>query len=162
MSRLTIRAEEDGVKAAWYGERDVFLEGEVGYAEADKLAHYEDLEEQLEKLYGGMMPLDEIVENLNRIVQNGEEKLDYARILTNAEAEKWDKWKDLEEQGRLIELPCEKVYCIINYNSPKYAFIDSIPIETMLIYDLKHIDNGNIFFSTKEKAETKLAEVKGK
>lgn len=50
------------------------------------------------------MPLDEVVENLNRIVQNGEEKLDYARILTNAEAEKWGKWKDLEEQGRLIEV----------------------------------------------------------
>lgn len=46
MSRLTVRAEEDGVKAVWYGERDVFLEGEIGYAEADKLAHYEDLEEQ--------------------------------------------------------------------------------------------------------------------
>lgn len=35
----------------------------------------------------------------------GEEKLDYARILTNAEAEKWDKWKDLEKQGRLIVTP---------------------------------------------------------
>lgn len=81
----------------------------------EKLAHYEDLEEQLEKLYGGKMPLDEVVENLNRIVQNGEEKLDYARILTNAEAEKWDKCKDLEEQGRLIELPCavgDTVYLI--------------------------------------------------
>ena len=127
----------------------------------EKLAHYEDLEEQLEKLYGGKMSLDEVVENLNRIVQNGGEKLDYARILTNAEAEKWDKWKDLEKQGRLIELPCEKVYRIMNYDSPKYAFIDSIPIEMMLIYDLKHIDNGNIFFSTKEKAEAKLAEMEG-
>ena len=124
----------------------------------EKLAHYEDLEEQLEKLYGGKMPLDEVVENLNRIVQNGEEKLDYARILTNAEAEKWDKCKDLEEQGRLIELPCEKVYHIINYGSPNHAFIDSIPIVMMPIYDLKHIDNGNIFFSTKEKAEAKLEE----
>ena len=127
----------------------------------EKLAHYEDLEEQLEKLYGGKMSLDEVVENLNRIVQNGEEKLDYARILTNAEAEKWDKWKDLEKQGRLIELPCEKVYRIMNYDSPKYAFIDSIPIEMMLIYDLKHIDNGNIFFSTKEKAEAKLKGMEG-
>lgn len=127
----------------------------------EKLAHYEDLEEQLEKLYGGKMSLDEVVENLNRIVQNGEEKLDYARILTNVEAEKWDKWKDLEKQGRLIELPCEKVYRIMNYDSPKYAFIDSIPIEMMLIYDLKHIDNGNIFFSTKEKAEAKLKGMEG-
>lgn len=46
MSRLTRRAEADGVKAVWYGNREVFLEGEPGYAEADKLAHYEDLEEQ--------------------------------------------------------------------------------------------------------------------
>ena len=46
MSRLTRRAEADGVKAVWFGNREVFLEGEVGYAEADKLAHYEDLEEQ--------------------------------------------------------------------------------------------------------------------
>ena len=54
----------------------------------DKLAHYEDLEEQLEKLYGGRLSLDNVVDNLNRIVQNGEERLDFARILTNAEAEK--------------------------------------------------------------------------
>lgn len=45
MKRLTRRAEADGVKAVWFGNRDVFLEGEVGYAEADKLAHYEDLQE---------------------------------------------------------------------------------------------------------------------
>ena len=45
MSRLTRRAEADGVKAVWYGNRECFLEGEVGYEEADKLAHYEDLEE---------------------------------------------------------------------------------------------------------------------
>lgn len=70
-------------------------------------------------------------------------------------------YEDLEEQGRLIELPCEKVYRIINYDSPKYAFIGSISIEMMPIYDLKHIDNGNIFFSTKEKAEAKLKEMEG-
>ena len=68
------------------------------------------------------------------------------------------RYKDLEEQGRLIELPCEKVYRIINYDSPNHAFIDSIPIVMMPIYDLKHIDSGNIFFSTKEKAEAKLEE----
>lgn len=69
-----------------------------------KLAHYEDLEDQLEKLYGGKLSLDDVVDNLNRIVQNGEEKLDYARILSNSEAEKWDYWKALEEQGKLMEV----------------------------------------------------------
>ena len=160
MSRLTVRgatSQRDINRLFELSNDNQFGRNEAYY----KLQHYEDLEEQLEKLYGGKMPLDEVVENLNRVIQNGEEKLDYARILTNAEAEKWDKWKDLEEQGRLLELPCEKVYRIMNYDSPKYAFIDSIPIEMMLIYDLKHIDNGNIFFSTKEKAEAKLAEMEG-
>ena len=70
------------------------------------------------------------------------------------------RYKDLEEQGRLVELPCERVYRIINYDSPKYALVDSIPIEMMPIYELKYIDNGNIFFSAKEKAEAKLKELK--
>ena len=96
-------------------------------------------------------------EELDKCIECGKEHEQLAGWL-----EELQRYKDLEEQGRLIELPCEKVYCIINYNSPKYAFIDSIPIETMLIYDLKHIDNRNIFFSTKEKAEAKLEEVKGK
>ena len=96
-------------------------------------------------------------EELDKCIECGKEHEQLAGWL-----EELQRYKDLEEQGRLIELPCEKVYCIINYNSPKYAFIDSIPIETMLIYDLKHIDNGNIFFSTKEKAKTRLEEVKSK
>ena len=45
MGRITRRAEVEGVKAVYYGKNDVFLEGEPGYVEADKLAHYEDLEE---------------------------------------------------------------------------------------------------------------------
>lgn len=105
MSRLTVRgatSQRDINRLFELSNDNQFGRNEAYY----KLQHYEDLEEQLEKLYGGKMPLDEVVENLNRVVQNGEEKLDYARILTNAEAEKWDKWKDLEEQGRLLELPC--------------------------------------------------------
>lgn len=121
-----------------------------------KLAHYEDLEEQLEKLYGGKMPLDEVVENLNRIVQSGEEKLDYARILTNAEAEKWDKWKDLEEQGRLIELPClpnEEVWLSnkrFGTHKMMYASREAI---------VRAIEAGNVIGYTKEAAEAKLKEM---
>lgn len=66
MSRLTIRAEEDGVKAVWYGERDVFLEGEIGYAEADKLAHYEDLEEQGRLIELPCLPNEEVWESNKR------------------------------------------------------------------------------------------------
>ena len=130
----------------------------------EKLAHYEDLEEQLEKLYGGKMPLDEVVENLNRIVQNGEEKLDYARILTNAEAEKWDKWKDLEEQGRLIELPCkvgDKVYSVhsAGLSHAVIAEVDTDAFFLMLCVAEGRI--GKTVFTTKEAAEAKLAEMEG-
>lgn len=62
MGRLTRRAEADGVKAVWYGKRDVFLEGEVGYTEADKLAHYEDMEEQgrlIEQKHGTWLEADD-------------------------------------------------------------------------------------------------------
>ena len=154
MSRLTVRgatSQRDIDRLFELSNDNQFGRSEAYY----KLQHYEDLEEHLEELFGGKMPLDEVVENLNRVVQNGEEKLDYARILTNAEAKKWDKWKDLEEQGRLIELPCENVYRIMDYGSPDHAFIDSIPIETMPIYDLKHIDNGNIFFSYQRRSRSK-------
>ena len=118
-----------------------------------KLRYYEDLEEQLEKLYGGKMPLDEVVENLNKIVQNGEEKLDYARILTNAEAEKWDKWKDLEEQGRLIELPClpdEEVWI----SNKRFGTHKTMYASRGAIVDT--IEAGCAIGYTKESAEAKL------
>ena len=101
--RLTVRAEADGVKAVWYGGRDVFLEGEVGYAEADKLAHYEDL----------------------------------------------------EEQGRLIELPCkpfEKVWVA----HPKFSIH-----QTMFCcntHTLETMEAGYVIGYTKEEAEEKLKE----
>ena len=128
-----------------------------------KLAHYEDLEDQLEKLYGGKLSLDDVVDNLNRIVQNGEEKLDYARILSNSEAEKWDYWKVLEEQGRLITLPCKVGDTVweIHTANDVYAIaphkVNSIPYCTLVNKRL-----GETVFLTKEEAEAKLAELKGK
>lgn len=64
----------------------------------NKLAHYEDLEERIEKLFDGKISLNEAVEEIEKKV-HGEEVFRYSRILTNAEAEKWDRWLGLEEQG---------------------------------------------------------------
>lgn len=63
-----------------------------------ELQHYKDLEERIEKLFDGKISLNEAVEEIEKKV-HGEEVFRYSRILTNAEAEKWDKWLDLEEQG---------------------------------------------------------------
>ena len=123
-----------------------------------KLRYYEDLEERLEKLYGGKMPLDEVVENLNRVIQNGEEKLDYTRILSNAEAEKWDKWKDLEKQGRLIELPClpnEEVW----ESNKRFGAHKTLYASREAIVGA--IEAGYAIGYTQEAAEAKLKEMEG-
>ena len=160
MNRLTLKDWENPKSLMWIKLGLIPMRNEVYRSSLSdalrKLAHYEDLEEQLEKLYGGKMPLDEVVENLNRIVQSGEEKLDYARILTNAEAEKWDKWKDLEEQGRLIELPClpnEEVWLSnkrFGTHKMMYASREAI---------VRAIEAGNVIGYTKEAAEAKLKEM---
>ena len=113
--------------------------------------HIEDLAES----YGiatEHMEMGEVKEYAGHC-QRQEETLTYLKELQH--------YKDLEEQGRLIELPCDRVYRIMNWDSPKSAFVDSIPIEMIPIYDLKNIDNGKWLFSTKEEAEAKLAELKG-
>ena len=155
MSRLTVRgatSQRDIDRLFELSNDNQFGKNEAYY----KLQHYEDLEEQLEELFGGKLPLDKVVETVNRTVQNSEEKLDYARILTNAEAEKWDKWKDLEEQGRLIELPClpnEEVWLSnkrFGTHKMMYASREAI---------VRAIEAGNAIGYTKEAAEAKLKEM---
>ena len=55
MGRLTRRVEEDGVKAIYINEKsggdfECFLENEYGYKTVDKLAAYEDIIDEPEKL----------------------------------------------------------------------------------------------------------------
>ena len=55
MGRITRRVEEDGVKAIYINEKagedfECFLENEYGYKTVDKLAAYEDIIDEPEKL----------------------------------------------------------------------------------------------------------------
>lgn len=76
--------------------------------------------------------------------------------------EKLKEYEDLEEQGRLIKLPCEDVYYIVDINNPRYAMVMQRPIRELAIYEIEDIDkNGCKYFSTKEKAEAKLKELRG-
>ena len=165
--RLTQRAEEDGVKAVWYGNSDVFLEGEAGYAEADKLAQYEDLgftpEEiaLLAKFYKEHTPVSSITADMKMVANSIE----------------LQRYKDLEKQGKLIELPCavvDTVYCLAQYAEKGELadnfFINEIQISsfefnrqlTLTIYDLDGIDYTlDDIFLTKEEAEAKLKELRG-
>lgn len=69
----------------------------------DKLAEYEDLEERLNGV-----SVKEIVNGFIKTVESQtNEEYKHGRILTNTEADKWNEYKRLEEQGLLLRLPCK-------------------------------------------------------
>lgn len=71
------------------------------------------------------------------------------------------EYEDLEEQGGLVKLPCKDVYFVIDINNPKYAMVMKRPIRELAIYEIEDIDKENRkYFSTKEKAEAKLKELR--
>lgn len=76
--------------------------------------------------------------------------------------EKLADYEDLEEQGGLVKLPCNDVYFIVDINNPKYAMVMKRPIRELAIYEIENIDkSGCKYFSTEEKAEAKLKELRG-
>ena len=75
------------------------------------------------------------------------------------DVDKLAHYEDLEEQGRLIELPCkvgDRVYEIYRFCIYGAWEIDE---HRVTLEDLPHI--GKTVFLTKEEAEAKLAELKG-
>lgn len=71
-------------------------------------------------------------------------------------------YEDLEEQDRLVKLPCKDVYFIIDINNPKYAMVMKKPIRELAIYEIESIDKKNCkYFSTEEKAKARLKELRG-
>ena len=88
-------------------------------------------------------------------------KCDNCEITTSI-CEKLGKYEDLEEQGRLVKLPCKDVYFIVDANNPKYALVMRRPVRELAIYEIESIDKENCkYFSTEEKAEAKLKELRG-
>ena len=76
--------------------------------------------------------------------------------------EKSKDYQQLEEQGRLIKLPCKDVYYIVDANNPRYAMVMKSSIRELTIYEIENIDKKNCkYFSTEEKAEARLKELRG-
>lgn len=146
----------------------------------DMLAEYEDLEEQLESVYGEHSGLLEtMVKSLVRHEGADFGKPYKARLLTDEDVDKWEEYKDLEEQGRLIKLPCkvgdefyiiayrdEKVnnvkctgYMIqndeVNKINDSYVWLDSID-KPYDFWKLQFNEFDNQCFLTKKEAEKAL------
>lgn len=104
MERLT---ERYGI--APDGESDVWVKQHDYISAARKLCDYEDLEERLHKIFGeeSTFSLTDVIDTLEMELSEPDKKHPVnARILTYEEANKWEEYKDLEEHGLLVRLPC--------------------------------------------------------
>ena len=79
--------------------------------------------------------------------------------ITTSVCEKLGEYEDLEEQGRLIKLPCKvgtDIYYIFGIPNEMPCTIESCVFE---LSDINEI--GKTLFITKSKAEAKLKELRG-
>ena len=66
-----------------------------------------------------------------------------------------------EEEGRLVVLPCEVAWYIVNKGTP-YAMIMPVSINILRLIEIRNIDIDGIYYSTHEKAEKALKEMEVK
>lgn len=124
------------------------------------------------------LTIDEIIAHCDRKTEMYEKTCDVKHletaVMNNPIKEYWEHkqvaeclrklkdYEDLEEQSRLVKLPCKDVYFIVDINNPKYAMVMKRPIRELAIYEIEDIDKENCkYFSTEEKAEAKLKELRG-
>lgn len=117
MERLT-KTYSDGT----HGASDSLPCGENSYGYKnlliEKLGKYEDLEE----LIG--IPLEEFARIFRQHIPDGCKHPKKAIVLTDGDVDRWRKYKDLEEQRRLIKLPCKVGDTVYVVTSPFMVFYD--------------------------------------
>lgn len=149
-----------------------------------KAEEYQQLEERLNKVYGDCDGL------LLRVVEMLEKHpcIDMAnntlksRLLTDEDVDKWEEYKQLEEQGKLIKLLCnrgDKIYfiksafsmahfpieatvtSICGVNCDNDVMYSSITEYNKIDRRFRSSDIGKTVFLTKSEAEAKLEELRG-
>ncbi len=118
MKRLTQRENDKLIMVKQdNGEYIPVYWDEDNFKAIKKLADYEDLEERLHKIFGeeSTFSLADVIDTLEMKLSEPDKKHPVnARILTYEEANKWQEYKDLEEQGLLVRLPAnnKEIYII--------------------------------------------------
>lgn len=114
MERLTKRLGNKGTVVFTQGKYEETIPAEMTVNETRivlrKLADYEDLEERLHKIFGeeSTFSLTDVIDALEMKLSEPDKKHPVnARILTYEEANKWQEYKDAEEQGLLVRMPCK-------------------------------------------------------
>lgn len=68
------------------------------------------------------------------------------------------EYEDLEEQGKLLKLPCDTVWFICDKKT-KYATVMPKSIRDLAIYEIEGIDKKGYYWSTRDKALSALKEL---
>lgn len=183
MERLTKKSESGMVWFVDHENNDMRLEpcemdSHHSRLAIQKLAEYEDLEDRLNGI-----SIEQVVNGFIKTVENQtNEDYEHGRILTNADADKWNEYNHAEEQGLLKRFPCkvgDTVYaycsefgilpytvdCIvidehITYQCSSYSEpIGDCPSECLDEIEPDISDFGKTVFLTQAEAEQKLKEM---
>mgnify|MGYP007038493431 CR=1 FL=1 len=146
----------------------------------EELKKYKELEEKLCVMFAGDCSLSDVVENLERqITETDKDHPVNARILTYEDAEKWNEYRELEKQGRLLKVQCNvgtEVFAIFPIGDHyEKCQIKKIEIHSTMIGKIRYFveptahmgcsfsyfddEFENHVFLTKEEAEAKLKEM---
>ena len=143
----------------------------VIYQAIHKLAEYEDFEEKLNGVSA-----KQVVDGFIKTVENQtNEEYERGCILTNAEADKWNEYKQLDKQGLLLRLPCkigDTVYSVTRDFISEYTICSIEKYNEGLIFNwrckegiyvdsigFKECEIGKTVFLTQTEAEQKLNEM---
>ena len=171
MERLTMTSNKGGV--AFTFDLDITCkpsEAQKILKLAQKLKEYEDIEEQITKKFAGCIDMKTILDSFCAFydMQETNEDLAQCTLLTNEDVLKYRQWKEAEEQGLLLRLPCkvgDTIY-LVDFEEKTFdeATVNSIEIDTrdnrVLInsdYEVGTWSEDNHVFYSKEEAEQAIA-----
>lgn len=146
-------------KCSGNGTSEKCNECSFNYAICEKIGEYEDLEDRLNKVYGDCDGLlSKVVEMLEKHpCIDMADNTSKSRLLTDEDVDKWNEYKRLEEQDRLIKLPCRvgdtvyvkmAPYCKTHYAEAEVKdFVHFISCGFCIVVTSKYFDKQNIPFS---------------
>lgn len=126
-----------------------------------KLKDYEDLEERLNKIYGDCDGLLESMVELLEKHSGVDIPDDTVKVLliTNESVDFYKKCKSLEEQGRLIKLPCKVGDTVYHVVQGRIIEVSNVDLFFLLLSVVENRFNNSVFL-TKSEAEAKLEELR--
>jgi hypothetical protein len=116
MERLTARTRDNVVymtkcakNCPVHGNHDCASDCSNMWYIIEKLAEYEDLEDELDKKFSRCLTVKGIVNSVIEFCDQKEkdEELAECLLITNDDVRKYKRWKEAEEQGLLLRLPCK-------------------------------------------------------